>query len=88
MDRFWPEAEKRVARWRSVTLLVPESDWAPLFFTIDAGDGGQPQKRSTLVLDARTGDVSEWSTFADASAGQRLRSWLRFTHTGEYYEGR
>jgi uncharacterized iron-regulated membrane protein len=85
IDRLWPEAEKRVAGWQSISLRVPESETAPLIFTIDRGDGGQPQNRSTLTLDSGTGAVREWTTFADSSAGQRLRSWLRFTHTGEYY---
>jgi uncharacterized iron-regulated membrane protein len=26
-----------------------------------------------------------WEPFAAQSAGRRLRSWTRFTHTGEYY---
>jgi uncharacterized iron-regulated membrane protein len=85
IDRLWPQAEKRVAGWKSISLRLPESDRAPLVFTIDTGDGGQPQKRSTLTLDQRTGEQREWTTFADGNPGQRLRSWLRFTHTGEYY---
>jgi uncharacterized iron-regulated membrane protein len=85
MDRYWPAAEAKIPGWRSISLRIPESDRAALIFTIVSGDGGQPQKRSTLTLDQRSGETRDWTTFADASAGQRLRSWLRFTHTGEYY---
>ena len=85
VDRLWPVAEQRVPGWRSISLVVPVSERASLVFTIDRGDGGQPQKRSTLSVDQRTGEAREWTTFADGSSGQRLRSWLRFTHTGEYY---
>ena len=52
--------------------------------TIDEGYGGQPQKRGTLTI-TRAGAVERWDTFADLSVGRRLRSWLRFVHTGEYY---
>ena len=46
---------------------------------------GQPHLRSTLVLDKETAEVQTLTTFLDQSAGQRLRSWLRFAHTGEFY---
>jgi uncharacterized iron-regulated membrane protein len=32
-----------------------------------------------------SGAVERCETFADQSRGRRLRSWLRFAHTGEYY---
>ena len=51
--------------------------------TIDRGDGGQPQKRGTLTLDLATGDVVRWEPFSALSTGRRLRSYLRFGHTGE-----
>ena len=54
-------------------------------FTIDAGDGGQPQRRSTLALDPASARIVKVETFASASAGRRLRTWSRFVHTGEYY---
>jgi uncharacterized iron-regulated membrane protein len=85
MDRYFSQAQTKVPGWQSINLRIPETDRAALVFTIDSGDGGQPQKRSTLTLDQRTGETREWTTFADGSSGQRLRSWLRFTHTGEYY---
>jgi uncharacterized iron-regulated membrane protein len=37
-----------------------------------------------LSLDA-AGMVVNWETFADQSAGRRLRSMLRFAHTGEFW---
>jgi uncharacterized iron-regulated membrane protein len=58
---------------------------APITFTIDRGTGGQPDKRSTLILDRKTGDVVRWETFADQNLGRRLRSLARFTHTGEAF---
>jgi uncharacterized iron-regulated membrane protein len=38
-----------------------------------------------LALDIGTGSVTRWEPFDTQSLGRRLRSWTRFTHTGEYY---
>ena len=69
--------------WRSINLRL--TDEGPAVFAIDAGSGGQPQLRSSLSLHRTTGEVVRWEPFAAQSAGRRLRSWTRFTHTGEYY---
>ena len=39
--------------------------------------------RSQLTLDAATADVVRWEPYAASSAGQKLRGWMRFAHTGE-----
>jgi uncharacterized iron-regulated membrane protein len=62
---------------------VPASATAPIVLSIDEGDGGQPQRRGTLTVDRTTGAVAKWEPFASLSAGRRLRSILRFAHTGE-----
>jgi uncharacterized iron-regulated membrane protein len=66
-------------------MRLPESARRPVVFTIDTGDGGQPQKRATLTLDRTTAATIRWETFADNNAGRRLRSWSRFVHTGEAF---
>ncbi|HVH29983.1 MAG TPA: PepSY-associated TM helix domain-containing protein [Vicinamibacterales bacterium] len=85
VNTLWATAERQAPGWRTINLRLPNSSDAPAVFAIDAGTGGQPQFRSTLTLDPLTGDVVRWETFADQSLGRRLRSWSRFTHTGEYY---
>jgi len=54
-----------------------------LSFTIDQGNGRQPQKRSQLVLDRETGQVMRWEPFSSLTRGRQIRSVLRFAHTGE-----
>lgn len=71
--------------WRSITLRLQASPQTPAAFIIDSGSGGQPQHRATLPLDTSTGRTVGWETFDTQSAGRRLRSWMRFTHTGEFY---
>ena len=76
-------ASKHAPSWRSLTVQVPASATAPIVLSIDEGDGGQPQRRGTLTVDRTTGAVAKWEPFASLSAGRRLRSILRFAHTGE-----
>ncbi len=83
IDARWAAAERQVPGWHSIALRMPASADAPLEFTIEEGTGGQPQYRSTLTLDAPTGAVRSWARFRDRSLGGRLRTYLRFSHTGE-----
>jgi uncharacterized iron-regulated membrane protein len=85
LNTLWTRAEQQVPEWLSINLRLSASADAPAVFAIDGGNGGQPQLRSTLTLDRLTGDVVRWEPFESQSLGRRLRSWSRFTHTGEYY---
>jgi uncharacterized iron-regulated membrane protein len=88
-DQLWSRAEEQartnVPGWKTINVRISASDRAPVAFTIDASDGGQPQKRATLTLNRRTGEVEKWEPFSSQDAGRRVRTWFRFTHTGEYY---
>ena len=70
--------------WRTLTLNLPtDSAAATVRIGIDEGNGGQPQRRHALTLDAVTGAVTAWAPFSSQTTGQRARSWIRFLHTGE-----
>jgi uncharacterized iron-regulated membrane protein len=85
LNALWRRAEQQLHDWRSINLRLSSSASSPAVFAIDGGNGGQPQLRSTLTLDAVTGEVVRWEPFESQTRGRRLRSWSRFTHTGEYY---
>ena len=68
-----------------MTTRLATSAKAPIVLTVDEGYGGQPQKRTTLTVDRATATVAKAELFENLSAGRRLRSWLRFAHTGEIY---
>jgi uncharacterized iron-regulated membrane protein len=85
LNALWERAAAQVPGWRSINLRLSASADAPAVFAIDSGSGGQPQLRSTLTLDSVTGAVVRWEPFESQTRGRRLRSWTRFTHTGEYY---
>ncbi len=85
LNLLWPRAEKQVATWKSITLRLPSVSDRAVQFTIDEGNGRQPQKRATLTLDRRSGSLVRWEPFESNSLGRRLRSWVRFGHTGEAF---
>jgi uncharacterized iron-regulated membrane protein len=85
LEALMRRAERQVEGWRSITLQVPQKPDAPAAFAIDRGNGGQPHLRAQLALDRVSGEVVRWEPASNNSAGRRLRSWLRFAHTGEVY---
>jgi uncharacterized iron-regulated membrane protein len=85
LDVLWARAETQVPGWRSINLRLTGSSQAPVVFTIDRGNGGQPQLRGQLSLDRTTGAIVRWEPFASQSLGRRIRSFLRFAHTGEVF---
>ena len=81
LNEIWAKAENYTA-WKSVGLRLPIAKDAAVF-TIDEGKYPNKFGRSTLTIDTKTGEVSKWDSYGDQNAGRRLRSWVRFTHTGE-----
>lgn len=70
--------------WNTMTVEIPDNEAAEtVTVSLDLGNGGQPQRRHTLVLRRDNGDLVSHRTFADESAGRQARSYLRFLHTGE-----
>jgi uncharacterized iron-regulated membrane protein len=83
-DELVGRAATRAGEWRTITLNLPPPEGAPTVrLGIDQGNGGQPQRRHNLTLDAYSGAVLAWQPFSSQSTGQRARSWIRFLHTGE-----
>ncbi|HEV7889576.1 MAG TPA: PepSY-associated TM helix domain-containing protein [Pyrinomonadaceae bacterium] len=85
LDNLLVKAKQQVEGWRSITLQLPSKPDAPVTFAIDRGNGGQPQLRSQLTLDRATGEVVRWEPASNNTLGRRMRTWLRFAHTGEVY---
>jgi uncharacterized iron-regulated membrane protein len=85
LDSLLATAEQHAPGWRTINLRLPTTADKQVTFSIDRSFGGQPQKRSTLVLDKQTGRIARTQAFSDQTAGERARSWMRFVHTGEFY---
>jgi uncharacterized iron-regulated membrane protein len=71
--------------WRTITLNVVRDATAPVSVVVDTGTGGQPQERTQYLLNRDRGAILKTTGFANGSLGQRLRAFVRFGHTGEYY---
>ena len=80
-DRLWLKATQQSPDWQSISFRLTSA--SPLAFTIDRGDGGQPQLRGTLTLDRETAELVQWEGFSDFNTGRQVRGFSRFLHTGE-----
>jgi len=83
MEPLRLKAEQRVMEWKTITLRMAPGEEKTAAFTIDSGDGGRPDKRAQLTLDRASGAEMRWEPFAGYNSGRKLRTWIRFTHTGE-----
>ena len=83
LDLLWRDAAQRVADWQILSVRFGVSPANQMTFLIDRGDGGRPDLRSMLTMNAKTGEVIRWEPFGSYNAGKRLRMWARFAHTGE-----
>jgi len=84
-DQLLAVARTLKLNWRTITLNVPRDAKTTVSTVIDTGTGRQPQTRTPYLLDRYTGAILKTTTFADGSLGQKLRAFVRFGHTGEYY---
>ena len=75
-------AQAKMPNWRTISLTLPTKPDEDASFLLDRGMGGEPHKRATAVISIN-GRLSELRTFSTQSPGRRLRSILRFAHTGE-----
>jgi uncharacterized iron-regulated membrane protein len=85
LDASWAAAERQVPEWRTMTTRLATSDAAPIVVSVDEGHAGQPQKRTTFTIARASPAIAKTERFENLSPGRRLRSWLRFAHTGEIY---
>ena len=83
LDMVVSRAMVQAPGWKILTVRVPASDQAPVSVTIDRGDGGQPQSRATVSFSAATGEIGHVEDFGALTPGRKMRSILRFAHTGE-----
>lgn len=82
IDSLWSAAELNVPEWRSISLRLPVDGKAAVF-TINEGIYWNRFGRSTLTLDAASGEVIKWEAYGEQNSARQLRSWFRFSHTGE-----
>jgi uncharacterized iron-regulated membrane protein len=83
MDSLLAVAKQQNPAWRSISFRLPSANDRVVTLNIDAGTGGQPQKRSQVTLDRAAGKIVRTEGFRTYNAGRKLRTIARFLHTGE-----
>jgi len=83
IEQLFNTASAKREDWNMITMRIPDNLSEPVVFSIDSGDGGQPQSQASLSLSAQTGEVVWFESFAEQSAGRQARSLIRRLHTGE-----
>ena len=78
-------AEAWAPGWRTLILNVPRPTDREVRVEVRGGRAGQPHRTGYLTVDAATGTVRDWASFADDSPGRRAQQFLRYAHTGEYW---
>jgi uncharacterized iron-regulated membrane protein len=85
LDKLFACAAQQVRGWTTISLRLPDARQETLTFSIDQANGDRPDLRSQLTLNPSTGAVVRWELFSSYNRGRQLRSWARFTHTGEAF---
>jgi uncharacterized iron-regulated membrane protein len=85
LDPMWAAAERQLPAWKSIAFRLPQAAGQPVTVSISHEAPVNAMARSTLTFDAATGGVLQWEPYDQQPAGQRLRSWMRFGHTGEVF---
>lgn len=81
LNAAWSRGEQQSPTWKSISLRLPANESS--VFTIDEGIYWNIFGRSTLTVDTATVDVKKWDPYGERNAAVQIRSWFRFTHTGE-----
>jgi uncharacterized iron-regulated membrane protein len=85
LDRAWAMAEARMPSWRSIAVRLPQRADQPVTFTMSERDRLNAMARSTLAVNLATASELRWEPYDGLTVGQRLRTWMRFGHTGELW---
>jgi uncharacterized iron-regulated membrane protein len=78
-------AASQVGDWDRIMLRLPQRPGGPVTAFIVQEPSWGPIPRSQLTLDPITGAVLRWEPSTTASLGRKLRTWVRYLHTGEAF---
>lgn len=69
--------------WETITVRPPMGGRGPVSVSVERGGPGRPDLRTSYAYNARTGELRKAENYADYNTGRRIRTWLRWIHTGE-----
>ena len=71
--------------WQNIQFSLESAPFDSKVYKVDQGNGGEPQKKLKVLLNTLTGEVLQQQKFEQLSTYSKLRSYIRFTHTGEAF---
>ena len=83
LNEIFTKAENYTA-WKTIGLRLPIIKDAAVF-TIDEAIYLNIFGRSTLTIDTKSGEIAKWEAYGGQNSARQIRSWFRFTHTGESF---
>jgi len=72
-------------QWQRIQFSLDNAPTSSKIYRVDMGNGGEPQKRISILIDASTGAMIHEQRFEQLSTYSKLRSYIRFLHTGEVF---
>ncbi len=82
IDAAWASARAKTPHAKSISLKLPVEQGTAAF-TIDEGIYWNIFGRSNLGVEIDSGNVARWEPYGEQNSARQLRTWSRFTHTGE-----
>ena len=82
-ETMFQQATLQRENWTSITMTYPKETDENVRFSVDTGNGGEPQKKGNLFLNRANGEIAQWQPFQDYTPGRQARNYIRFLHTGE-----
>ena len=78
LDVLASTAQSYSANWKTLSFSLPAPGAQNVTFTLDEGNGGEPQKRHTVTMNRVSGAAVAYVPFTDQSPGMQARRWVRF----------
>jgi len=72
-------------QWQNIQFSLGAVPTDSKLYRVDNGNGGEPQKRVKVLLNTLTGKVIQQQKFEQLSTYSKMRSYIRFLHTGEVF---
>ncbi|GGI79979.1 PepSY-associated TM helix domain-containing protein [Shewanella gelidii] len=76
--------EQQFPQWRTLSLPISAVAKDMQVFEVDNGNGGEPQKRVSVVVNTVNGELM-LQRFEQQSNYRKARGYIRFLHTGEAF---
>jgi uncharacterized iron-regulated membrane protein len=71
------------ADWRTIQISMPRGTTAN--FAVSQSHRGRPDLRKTLTVDLTNGQVVKTESMESQTLGRKIRTWVRWIHTGEAF---